>query len=148
MSDPVISVGAPNLTEVPVGDIWTPLVTVQPLDGRSAIHGQLATWLSHQKTNLPPADQRASKCEIQVVRLTPGQPENPTAQDDHSFTFDVIPAPPFIRFEKRQNWLYAAEMRTWADEPLRFEARNLRGPSAFTLEWIIKVVLLRPEASR
>jgi len=51
------------------------------------------------------------------------------------------------RVRVRQNWTYHDELRTYADEPLRIEARH-PGPVTISLEWVVKLVLLRPEGSR
>jgi len=141
MSEPVISVGDPTTTKIPAGDSWTPLATglLRPADGRTMVTGQLAVSLPTTVI------QRPTLCEIQLVRLTPGMPENPTGQDDHQFTWTLVNGVPRVRV--RQNWTYHDELRTYADEPLRIEARH-PGPVTISLEWVVKLVLLRPEGSR
>ncbi len=141
MGDPVISEGTPAITKIPPGDGWTPLVTIEPDDGRSAFEGQFAVTLPSAISSRP------TLCEVQIVRVRPGVPENPTAQDDRAFTFELDDGGK-IRIRRRQNWLYTVEaMRTYSDEPLRFEARH-PGPVAISLEWIVKALLLRPETAR
>lgn len=156
MGSPVISIG-PATTKIPKGTTFTPLVTIQPADGRTSFEGQLAVSLPSTIASRP------TLCEVQLVRLWPadnGTPEgsgwtlvgdtweNPTAQDDRAFAFDLDPVTGKVKIRGRQNWLYTpAAMRTYSDEPLRVEARH-PGPVQITLEWILKTVLVRPEASR
>lgn len=158
MGDPVISVG-PSSTKIPKSTSFTPLVTINPDDGRTSFEGQMATSLPSTIA------QRPTLCEVQMVRLWPaskGNPpggtdgwtlvgsvwENPTAQDDRQFTFVIDPTTGKLKINGRQNWLYTPNaMRTFSDEPLRVEARH-PGPVTITLEWVVKAVLIRPEASR
>lgn len=140
-SEPVISVGEPTVTQILPGTGWTKIPTglLVPCDGRTHIEGQMAVSLPW------PVSSRPFFCEVQTVRDRPGFPENPTMQDDHQFTFKVVNG--VIRINQRQNWIYGGEMRTYADEPLRFEARH-PGSVAINLEWVFKLVLIRAEGGR
>lgn len=138
--EPVISVGKPTITSIPKGEGWTGLVEIHPDDGRTSIEAQLATSLSATIANRP------TLCEVQIVRVRSGFPDDPTAQDDRSFTFDLVDGK--VRIRRRQNWLYVVQgMRTYSDEALRIFARH-PGPVAISLSWVVKAVLVRPEAGR
>lgn len=140
MGDPNISIGNPTFQDIPAGDAWTVLATglIVPADGRTKVSGQFATSLPTTLTSRP------TMCEIQLVRETPTG-DNPTMQDDRAFTLTIdLTTGKVLRVNKRQNWLWSGEMRTYSDEPLRVEARH-PGPVKIVLEWIVKLVLIRPE---
>lgn len=142
MSDPVISLGDMSTVAIPKGETWRPLGVLVPSDGRTGFSGQFAISMPSTLT------QRATVVEVQLVRLTPGAPENPTGQDDRAMTLDVdLATGKVLRVRKRQNWTYHHEGRTYSDEPIRLEARH-NGPATLQLGWVWKAVLLRAEASR
>lgn len=143
MSDPSISLGDMSPKAIGAGDGWTPLAILPVCDGRTAIDGQLAVTMPETLKN------RAAVVELQLVRLLPGGGEDPTGQDDRQMCLDLdlsVTPPRILRVRKRQNWLYHHELRTYANAPLRLEARH-SGPVTISLEWVAKAVLLRPEAS-